>query len=109
VNLPEKTPPLPRTLMLACLVLLLASCGREIVRTQTVEVPVPTPVALDSRLTTLPPEPSAPGMQCVDAALQPTVCNEDAMSYLDTVRAWGRKLYNQLREIAELQPKTSTP
>ncbi len=78
-------------------------------RTQTVEVPVPTPVALEPRLTTLHPEPAAPGMQCVDSALQPTVCNEDSVEYTESIRTWGRKLYNQLKEIAGLQPKASTP
>lgn len=72
-------------------------------------MPVPTPVALDARLTNTAPEPAAPGLHCVDSKLQPTVCNEDTVGYLEAVRAWGRTMYNQLREISGLQPKTSTP
>lgn len=70
---------------------------------------MPTPVALDARLTTTVPEPASPGLHCVDSKMQPTVCNEDTVSYLEAVRAWGRGMYNQLREISGLQPKTSTP
>lgn len=93
--------------MLACLLLSLTSCsGQPIVRTETVEVPVPVLTPLDPDLTAQIPEPAPPPRACVDpVAKRATVCNPDLADYVDAVRAWGRSGYAKLARILELQPE----
>lgn len=87
---------------------LLASCGAKgpaIVRTETVEVKVASYVALDPELTKQRPEPAAPPAKCRDQRGKRTVCNKDALNYIDALRAWGRGAYAQIQSIFDLQPK----
>ena len=95
--------------MLACLLLSLTSCSRTpIVRTETVEVPVPVLVPLKPDLTAQVPEPAYPPRRCVDPVNgRATVCNGDVADYIDALRAWGRGGFSKLRAILELQPKPS--
>ena len=65
---------------------------------------MPVAAPLDPRLTTAAPEPGVPGNACTDAAGRPTICNEGLLGYIDALRAWGRGMAAQLREIAALQP-----
>lgn len=74
------------------------------VRTETVEVRVPVFVALPEAMTAPPAEPAAPLPACVDRG-QPTLCNEQMVSWLEDLRAWGRGMAGQLREIRERQPE----
>jgi hypothetical protein len=68
-------------------------------------VKVPAYKALDHKLTDVAAEPGNPPRKCKDYRTdKPTVCNEDTMRYIDALRAWGRSLASQLREIAGLQP-----
>lgn len=79
---------------LAFLLASLTSCaGKEIVRTQTVEVKVPVTVPVDERLTNVAPEPKVPAGQLV---------NDDMAEVIKALQAWGRGLAKQLREIAGL-------
>jgi hypothetical protein len=64
-------------------------------------------VALRPGLTTTVPEPAAPQRACRDARGAPTVCHRDELNYIDALRAWGRGMIKQLKEIAGLQPKES--
>lgn len=81
---------------LLCLTLSLTACaGKELVRTETVEVKVPVLVALDPALTTVEPEPDLPAG---------AVTNDDVGNLIDALRAWGRGLAGKLTQIADLQP-----
>lgn len=62
-------------------------------------------VALRPGLTATTPEPDAPERRCRDLRGAPTVCHRDELNYLDALRAWGRGMAKQLREIAGLQPQ----
>ena len=75
-----------------------SSSRGPLVRTETVEVKVPAPVQVSATLTAVPVEPAAPAPACVDRG-QPTLCNEQAASWLSDLRAWGRGLAEQLRAI----------
>lgn len=77
--------------------MLLGACAsREpLIRTETVEVKVPTYVALDKKLTAVPDEPDLPAGP---------VTNDDVASLVDALRAWGRDMAGKLREIEKLQP-----
>lgn len=91
------TPKLLNGLISLSLLLCLTACGasnRVSVRTETVEVP--TPVALDKRLTTAPAEPEL---------LPPDALNRDLAAKEAELRAWGRRMVALLDEIAGLQPK----
>jgi hypothetical protein len=68
---------------------------RELVRTETVEVQVPTLVRLEGRLTEVPPEPDLP---------PGPVVNDDLAELVEALRAWGKAMADQLREIEGLQP-----
>lgn len=97
--------PTPRLLhggALLCLVLSLTACKtcEPIVRTETIEVKVPTYVALRADLMRVEPEPVKPSG---------TITNADLVDDRDAWRAWGRGLAEQLRKIAELQPKGAVP
>lgn len=88
---------LPLGLTSLFLLLCLTACGetvRTTTRTETVEVP--TPVALDKRLTTAPAEPEL---------LPPDARNRDLAAKEAELRAWGRRMVAMLNEIAGLQPK----
>lgn len=86
---------------LLCLALSLTACaGKELVRTETVEVKVPVFVALDPALTAVDPEPDLP---------PGAVTNEDVGNLVDALRAWGRAAYGKLARIAELQPQGPVP
>lgn len=61
--------------------------------------------ALDPRLTRTKPEPPAPPRQCRDDNGKATVCNRALPDQIDALRAWGRGMAAQLREIQALQPK----
>lgn len=62
-------------------------------------------MALDKDLTATRAETGAPPANCRDAKGKKTVCNKDALNYLDALRAWGRGAYKQIQAISELQPK----
>ena len=101
---------LPRILMLVCLASLLSSCGPvktppPDVRTEVVEVKQASYVALSPGLLRTVPEPDAPQRRCRDTRAQPTVCHRDELNYIDALRAWGRGLVKQVKEIAGLQPQ----
>lgn len=66
---------------------------------------MPAYVALDAKLTTAAPEPAYPARQCRDARGRDTVCNRALADYAAAVRAWGRGLASQLRQIHALQPE----
>lgn len=66
---------------------------------------MPVYVALDPKLTAAPHEPAAPPARCRDARGRTTVCNTDTLTYIDQLRAWGRGMVGQIKEIAGLQPK----
>ena len=77
----------------ACLLLSLAACAsKPIVRTETVEVKVPTIVTVPAEMTRVPAEPTLPA----DAT------NGDLVEYADALRAWGRELAGKLRKIGGL-------
>lgn len=81
---------------LACLLALLTSCAsKPVVRTETVEVKVPVIVGVPAKLTRVPSEPRLPAGE---------VTNDGLAEYVDALRAWGRGLAGQLREIAGLAP-----
>lgn len=89
---------------MACLLMSLMACGRELVRTETVEVEVPAVQPLDPVLTTVAAEPAPPPRHCRDASGRATVCNRHLVDAYEAVRAWGRGLADQVRKIAGLQP-----
>lgn len=97
---------LARGSLLALTVVLLAACGRDpLVKSEVVYVDKEVFVPLDPTLTTVLPEPPPPAFKCKDARGAPTVCNRDHANYTDAVRAWGRKGWNKVKEIKDLQPK----
>lgn len=84
-----------RGLALACLLLSLTACASkpQTVRTETVTVERPVIVAVPARLTEVPAEPKVPAGELL---------NEDLADHVDALRAWGRGMARQLREIAGL-------
>lgn len=85
-----------RGAVLACLLASLASCANKpIVRTETVEVKVPVVVGVPATLTAVRPEPTLPAGE---------VTNDDMVQLIDALKAWGRGMVGQLREIAGLAP-----
>ena len=76
-----------------CLTLLLASCAGTAVRTETVVVEKPVIVSVPADLTRIPPEPTLPAGP---------LTNEDIVQHVDDLRAWGRSMAEQLRQVAGL-------
>lgn len=93
-------------LLLLFLPLSIAACSAKgpQVRTEVVEVKVPVFVALPDALTEPAAEPSAPLPACVDRG-QPTLCNDQLVSWLEDLQLWGRGIAGQLRDVRVLQPK----
>lgn len=80
---------------------MLTSCAaKEIVRTETVTVEVPVVVGVREDLTRVPPEPQLPPGDLV---------NDDLAQAIEALRAWGRGMAKQLREIAGLAPAEPQP
>lgn len=61
-------------------------------------MPVITPVPAE--LTRVPPEPKLPAGE---------VTNEDLAELIEQLRAWGRGMAGQLREISGLEPADPQP
>lgn len=107
---------LARGLLALSLPLWIAACASSgppapaPVEVRTIEVKVPTFVALDPVLTAYPPEPAAPVPQCVDGAfLTPVMCNRQHADYTDALKTWGRSLRERLDAIGRVQPPAAEP
>lgn len=83
----------------------LAGCVDENVRIEYVDRPVPTQVPLPAKLTALPDPVPDPPFNCLDADRRPTVCHEDAQDWQERMKKMVADLIEQIRSIAELQPK----
>ena len=76
-----------------CLLLPLTSCGKAILRTETVDVEKPVIVPVPPTLTHVDPEPALPPGE---------LTNDDLADMIDRLRAWGRGLAGKLRQIQSL-------
>lgn len=74
----------------------LTSCAtKPAVRTETVTVERPVVVAVPAALTRVPAEPQLPAGE---------ITNDDLADLIERLRAWGRGMAGQLREIGGLGP-----
>lgn len=91
---------------LLVILILLAGCqpGNN-VKIEYVDRPVPTQVPLPPKLTALPPPVEDPPFNCLDSERRSTVCHEDAQDWQERMKKRVADLMEQIRSIAELQPK----
>lgn len=91
---------------MASILLWLPGCQREVVRTETIEVPklVYKPLDPTGKLTAQEPTPVRPPNNCVVAGV-PTLCNKELGDWLLQYDAALTRINARMFEIDKLQPK----
>lgn len=91
-----------------CLLMSMQACvtSKQAIRpAETIEVAVPTLVALPAAMTTITPEPVMPAPLAVDRDGEPTITNAQLADNRSDWIAYARTLAAKLRAIAGMQPK----